>query len=291
MGPTAKSLILDLLTTLGGASMPVRALVAAGALFGIGDNNMRVSLARLLSALVVVRDERGSYRLGERAEPVRGRVASWRRVSERMTPWHGAWIAVQPASVRGSAGTRRRSEQALRFLGLRPLRPGLFVRPDNLVGGVSGVRDQLHGLGLEESALVFGLCELDSDSEATARGSWQSDALQQQYARIHRELERSRLRLPGLTAHDAMVESFLVGGKALRLIALDPLLPDAIAPSAPRDSLVESMDGYDRQGRICWSAFMADFGLPHLRAPLDLRIASDATSSSGSRSADLTTAA
>ena len=83
--------------------MPVRALVAAGALFGIGENNMRVSLARLVSAQVVVRDERGSYRLGERAEPVRGRVASWRRVGERLTRWNGGWVAVQPGPARAAS--------------------------------------------------------------------------------------------------------------------------------------------------------------------------------------------
>jgi len=44
--PTAKSLTIDLLSTLRGGSMPVRALVASGALFGIAENNVRVTLAR-----------------------------------------------------------------------------------------------------------------------------------------------------------------------------------------------------------------------------------------------------
>ncbi len=47
MRPTAKSLILDLLSTARGGVMPVRALVAAAALFEIGENGVRVELARL----------------------------------------------------------------------------------------------------------------------------------------------------------------------------------------------------------------------------------------------------
>lgn len=274
MGPTAKSLILDLLTTLRGGEMPVRALVAAGALFGIGENNIRVSLARLLSAQVVVRDDRGSYRLGERAEPVRGRVGSWRRVGERVVAWNQAWVGLQPGPLpRGSAAARRRCEQARRFLGFRELRPGLLVRPDNLTGGVTGVREQLEGLGLEAGALVFGVRDLDREADARARSLWDGAALAAGHAAMNQALEQSRKQLPELSVAEAMVESFLVGGEALHGLALDPLLPGAIAPSAARETLVKAMDSYDRQGRICWAAFMADFGLPHLRAPLDLRIA------------------
>ena len=65
MEPTAKSLILDLLSTLRpGSAMPVGALVEAGSLFGLSGNNVRVSIARLLAGGQIARDERGHYRLG-----------------------------------------------------------------------------------------------------------------------------------------------------------------------------------------------------------------------------------
>ena len=67
MRPTAKSLILDLLSTLRRGSMPVRALVAAGSFFGIEENALRVALTRLLARGLVERDERGQYRAGSRA--------------------------------------------------------------------------------------------------------------------------------------------------------------------------------------------------------------------------------
>ena len=46
-----------------------------------------------------------------------------------------------------------------------------------------------------------------------------------------------------------MVETFLVGGRAIRQIALDPCLPEAIAPEAERRALVAAMREYDRAGR------------------------------------------
>ncbi|MEO2236657.1 MAG: hypothetical protein ABGW95_00195, partial [Candidatus Poseidoniia archaeon] len=52
--PSSKSLILDLLSTLRRGAMPVRALVAAGELFDITPNSLRVSLARLCSTGVAL---------------------------------------------------------------------------------------------------------------------------------------------------------------------------------------------------------------------------------------------
>ena len=69
MRPTARSFILDLLSTLRSGSMPVAALVEAGGLFGIAENNVRVALTRMRSSGQVERDARGRYRLGAAAGP------------------------------------------------------------------------------------------------------------------------------------------------------------------------------------------------------------------------------
>ena len=56
--------------------MPVRALVAAAGLFRIQANSLRVGLARLLAAGTLERDERGEYRLGEKAQAVQHQVGA-----------------------------------------------------------------------------------------------------------------------------------------------------------------------------------------------------------------------
>src|SRR5690606_6852301 len=142
----AKSLILDLLSTLRRGSMPVRALVEAGALFGVAEGSVRVALTRLRADGLVERDERGSYRLGAKARAVSERVRGWRRLDERVRAWNGAWLAVLAAPGARSAPARaaqRGHARALRLLGFRELTRDVAVRPDNLAGGIDAVRAEL----------------------------------------------------------------------------------------------------------------------------------------------------
>jgi phenylacetic acid degradation operon negative regulatory protein len=252
--------------------MPVRALVTAGEGFGIAGNSIRVALARLLAAGRIERDERGRYRLGTGAEAVRRHVVAWRHLAERTRPWSGAWVGVATSGLpaRGTPAARR--ERALRFLGLRSLEPGLSIRPDNLRGGVAAVRAELRTLGLEPEAPVFELCALDAATEARARALWDVRALRAGYRRSLAELERSARRLPLLSEREAMAESFLLGGRVIRQLVLDPLLPEPIVPVDEREALAGAMRDFDRLGRACWSAFLDRYDVPHLRAPADTRI-------------------
>jgi phenylacetic acid degradation operon negative regulatory protein len=64
-----------------------------------------------------------------------------------------------------------------------------------------------------------------------------------------------------------MVESFLLGGRVIRELVLDPLLPEPLAPEAERRALVAAMRRYDRAGRRAWASFMAHYGAPHVSSP------------------------
>ncbi len=271
--PRAKTLVLDLLSTLRSGSMPVRALIDAGALFGLEGNGVRVALARLLAQGLVERDERGLYRLGAAAGAIERQVTSWRRLGERLRPWTGNWIAAYGAPREDrQRGPRRRSARALRFVGFRLLAPGVALRPDNLAGGVAAVRETLRGLGLDPVVLVLGAGDLEPAVEARARALWDVRALETSYNAACRALARSEARLPRLTSGAAMVESFRVGGHAIRQLALDPLLPEEICPAAPRDSLVAALRRYDRLGRAAWAGFLAEHGVRTGRGAQDLRM-------------------
>jgi phenylacetic acid degradation operon negative regulatory protein len=255
MAPTAKSLILDLLSTLGRRAAPVRALLEAAALFGIASNNVRVTLARLLAEGAVESDERGLYRLGPGARAVNEQIRSWRRLEERLRPWDGGWVGVHSAGLpRGDA--RRRRERALRLLGFRSLVAGLEIRPDNLAGGVTAVRQQLAQLGLEPEAPVLRLSELDAASEARARTAWDVEALVAGYRAGVARLETSAARLLELPHADAMLESFTLGGDAIRQLVLDPLLPEPIAPARERRRLLSAARRYDALGRRIWAGWL-----------------------------------
>lgn len=284
MRPSARSLTLDLLSTLRRGAMPVRALVEAGALFGIEANAIRVAVARLLAEGLLQRDERGRYRLGDGAGAIGARVRAWRDPSARMRPWSGAWLTVIRAGrAAGDRAERRRGEAALRLLGFRQLAPHVAVRPDNLAGGTDGAREALAGLGLDPASLVGRLDGLDAQSDTMARRLWDVAGQRRALRSALAAVLRSERRLARLDEDAARVESFLVGGGALRVLNLDPLLPEEIQPAAERDALAAAMRRYDRLGRIAWASLLRAHGVPHVRAAADLRMgeAADALSAAG----------
>ncbi len=273
MKPTAQSLILDLLSTLRGRAMPVRALLGVAELFDISANNIRVALARLCSRGVLERNERGCYRLAPGGGAVQEHVTSWRCLEDKLRPWRGAWVGAYTKSlprVRGAAAARRR--RALAFVGLAEWQPGLWIRADNLSGSVASVRERLFGLGLDREAPVFALCELDAECEQRARRLWDLEALSSAYAVMQRAIERSMAHLDSLSDEKAMKETFLVGGRVLHRLAFDPLLPEQIMPGRRRRELIAAMRSYDRAGRARWRRFLKAYGFSHLESAVEMRV-------------------
>jgi phenylacetic acid degradation operon negative regulatory protein len=262
---------LDVLSATGGCAVPVRALVTVAGPFEITENSLRVALARLLSRGVVERDERAQYRIAPGAAAVQSHVASWAQVEDTLVPWRGDWIGVHTAGLKRSwrAALRRRL-RALDFLGFRALETDLWVRPDNFLGGVTHVRHQLRDLGLGSKAPVFAMAQLDAHTEARARALWNVMSLQASYQEMRIAIVRSARRLPFLPIEKAMAECFILGGKALRQIAFDPLLPEPILPGEKRHRFIEEMRRYDRQGREYWWKFMRGHGADDFVLPLQL---------------------
>jgi phenylacetic acid degradation operon negative regulatory protein len=269
--PTPRSLIVDLLSTLRRGSMPVAALVEAGALFGIAPGSLRVALHRLQAEGRVESDERGRYRLGAAAAPVQSVVAGWRELDRRTRAWNGRWIAVHADPSRSRRARIDPSARALRLFGFERLAPALHVRPANLREGIEGVRAALRELGLPGAALVYELGELEPAADARARALWDGDALERGYRAARREIERSIARLPALSEAEAMAESFRLGGRVLQQLVLDPLLPAPLVDERARHALL----AYDQRGRDAWAGFLGRFGVPHRTAPADTRWAAE----------------
>lgn len=264
-----KSLILNLLSTLRGRAIPVRALVMAADAFGIAEESLRVALARLLANGLVQRDERGSYRLAEKARPIQRQVESWTQIEQRVVAWSGGWVAAHTAGLpRSERKAARRRARAFEFLGFREFEPGLWLRPDNLRGGVAASRQRLQELGLEASVPVFRVTDFEQ-AEERAAALWDVDGLRQSYGRMCADLQRSVQRLAKQPRARAMVESFVLGGEAIRCLVFDPLLPEPLVPAAERRALVDELKRYDKLGRQCWRGFMQEQGAPHIEAPMD----------------------
>ena len=120
--------------------------------------------------------------------------------------------------------------------------------------------------------LVFELRSLDPVTLARARSLWDADTLRAAHRELRVELEDAIRNFDTLPVERAMVTSFLLGGRTIRQLVLDPLLPDAIAPGDERRQLLEAMVCYDRLGRAAWAGMLARFDVPHLSAPADTRM-------------------
>jgi phenylacetic acid degradation operon negative regulatory protein len=259
MRVSAKTLIVGVLSAnpLDAPSVPVRQLVRAASVFGVAENNVRVAIVRLRAEGIVDSTDRGHYKLGPTSHAIHLQVTSWRRASEAMRPWEGSWAGVFTAHLpRTDRPALRRRARALRLLGFRELRPGLAVRPDNLVGGIGELRRRLAELGLESGASVFAIRELDSAEEAEARGLWDVLRMRALYADLADQLDASRAAIATMPVEDGLRESFLLGREGLRQIVLDPLLPEPLVPASERDALLDAMRRYDAAGRALWGPFL-----------------------------------
>jgi len=251
-----KSLILDLLRVAAPRAIPVRVFVTIGALFGLSGNALRVALTRSTAQGVVESDERGWYRLAPGASALSSHIEEWRLGERRVKPWDGGWLACWLS--RGvERSVRRRSLRALELAGFRQGLDGLFVRPDNLVASTGATFEKLRQLALEDDAHTFLADGFDEQLLARWQSSlWNTNKLVRSYRASREGLERSARRAESLPVGEAAVETFLLGGAAIRVLATDPLLPDAMLETGERARLTESMLAYDALGRKVWSKLL-----------------------------------
>ena len=259
--PTARRVVLNLLDVADDGVLGAAEIIAACALFGISGNSARVTLARLSQARLVEAAERGVYRLGPEGRAIAAAIAGWREAEALLVPWDGRWVAAAtgglPRSDRKALRTRHR---ALSMLGMRELDNGLFVRPDNFVGGVEAVRARLAGLGLEPEAAVFGADGLDAARQARAMALWRADGLADAYRQGVERLEAWTAKAESLSLDTAARESFILGDDAIRRIVFDPMLPAPLADAAGRRGFVDATIRFDALGRRIWARFLAGLG-------------------------------
>lgn len=175
---------------------------------------------------------------------------------------------------RSDRSALRARERALHLLGLRELLPGLHVRPDNLRGGIDGVRTRLRALGVSAEAAVFGLTGLDAALRQRAETLWDGDLLSTGYRQQRTQLERWLARAPQLALAVAAREAFTMGDAAIRGLVFDPMLPDPLVDVAARAALTDTVLRYDRMGHGYWQQLAELQRVPDGGAGTDSRGAS-----------------
>jgi phenylacetic acid degradation operon negative regulatory protein len=260
---TPRSLVLNLMLGAEARAWPtlnVRELLAAGALFGIAGNTMRVTLARAVAAGLLQTPRRGCYALGPEARPLAREVQRWRQAGTLTTPWTGEWIAVHVGAVgRSDRAAVRARERAFGLLGFAELERGLHLRPNNLVGGIDAVRARLRALLPHDAGVgtLFVLRGLTPEDDARARRLWDGAALDAAYrettARLGAWLEDAHT----LRLNEAARQCFDMGHDAIRQLTFDPMLPAPLVDTEARARFIEAVARYDDVGQAIWACFLA----------------------------------
>ena len=140
--------------------------------------------------------------------------------------------------------------------GFKRLRPGLHVRPANLKGDLAFMGPRLRQLGMEDSAVVFRIANLEPSEESRARSLWDKKALRAVYRDMKDQLEASTKRIDEMQPEDAVREAFLLAREAIRWIVLDPLLPDELVAADERRALVATLSAYTDRALDLWRDFL-----------------------------------
>lgn len=238
---SARSVVASTLLGTDGLTLPVRALVRAGELFGIAEGTTRVALSRMAGAgELVARD--GRYRL---AGPLVERsVAQEAGRRPPLLAWDGAWsMAVVQSARPRAAGERSALRTALRRLDLAEWREGVWLRPDNLGDPARRLPEAAR---VVTSQCQWLTCRLgDGEDRALAAGLWDLSGWAGRAGELHAGMQASIGDLRGGDA-GALRPAFLLAASVLRHLAADPLLPDELLPGRwPGPRLRRAYDRYE----------------------------------------------
>ncbi len=255
--PTARKLLLKLLGSRDNIQMNAGAAVRVGALFGISENNIRVTLTRLQSAQLITLVERGYYKLGDKGMRFAREIHQWREDENGLVPWQNDWVVAQTSTFPKSDKKQlRTNERALKLVGMRKLVNDTYIRPNNFVGGTIEIRNKLHTLGLSSKALVFSASDFDNKTQSKAMGLWRHLNLETLYEEGCNEIEVSLARLPSLSLEDATKESYVIGDRALYHLVFDPLLPAPLVDVTMRERYRNLVKRYDDVGAQIWHRYL-----------------------------------
>ena len=262
---TPRRVILGLLQVAPRESIPIRSLITVGELFGFSDNTIRVTVLRLQRNGTIDSDARGEYRISHSPPAISRFIAGWRLGESRTVPWDGGWIGCFLPKNQNRHKTK--NQKALNLLGFKEGLPKFWIRPNNLSMGFNDLKTVLFHFGLDEKAELFTAHRFSEDLiEKWKRFLWPIRKIRERQLDLVEKLKESIRRIETLPSDHALVETFLLGSRAIHMLLTDPLLPSQIMPNTSRSALTRTMLEYDAAGKEVWRSRFGSFQLnntPH----------------------------
>lgn len=255
--PPTTDLLMDILSVPAGRALSAKVLCSAGEILGFAENAVRVALTRLVQQKKIEKVGRAAYALHPSRLPLILDVADWRARLGRMTVWDGDWIAIaDPVIPAVERTTKRLHDRALSLGGFRTWKPGLHLRPNNLIGGLEALRERIPALGLAGGAEFLSLHPLAKDQHDKVIALWNIAELVEIYRRLLKDLQSSEKRRSRASLDEAARESLLLGRNVISHLARDPLLPAELMPGGDRDALVAAINVYERESKRTWNTLL-----------------------------------
>jgi len=243
---TARSVVLSTLLGTRPPVLPVRVLVRAGDLFGIGEGALRVALSRMVASGELEATD-GSYRLAGRLLDRQARQELSREARTR--EWHGGWRFALVTAERRDAAARADLRDAMRTLRMAELREGVWLRPDNLAG-VGG--DGAAAAVVDAQCLwVDGTLDPGTHAGELVARLWDPEGWADEAEALRRRLWSTE------PAADTLAAGFVLSAAVLRHFQADPLLPPELLPAHwPGPALRTDYAGWDERYRRALRDFL-----------------------------------
>lgn len=257
---TPKTFILSLLQASGNHAMPINTMVAAGAVFGIRENAIRVTATRLTREGILKKSRRGVYRLGTGAIRASQYIERWRDGENRIKKWDGSWLCGLLPNI--NMQNFKASRKAFGFFGFKEGLPNFWVRPNNLNMDIETLGNLLSQFGKMQNGEMFTARKFNKEMiDKWQNHLWPVEKRVDDQKKFLSTLTQSAERIEKMPMEAALVESFIMGSEAIRLLITDPLLPPEMMDITYRKKLHAAMLDYDTVGKRIWSGRFDHIGI------------------------------
>jgi phenylacetic acid degradation operon negative regulatory protein len=220
---SARSVVLSVLLGTHPPELPVSALVALGGEFGIAAGTVRTAVSRMVAA--------GELAASDHGYALTGRLLARQReqdIGRTLTPtdWDGHWWVVTTLDARRTAPDRREFRTAMQGAKLGELRPDTWMRPTNLA------------VSSERADIIVTRGDLDRTRSAElVETLWDLPALDRQAHDLLDGLDGIAAHLESDASGAGIAPGFTVLAACLRLLRVEPQLPEELAGSGAARAL------------------------------------------------------